>query len=389
MGTVEEFIAENLLEARTARGINQVTLARMVDSSSPQISKFEKGLQKPSSSTVAKICTALSMPLNYFLTERLHREDYESTTYYRSMAATTKQQRLAAGSKFFWLGDIYQYVSGFIEFPNVNLPKVHTPCSPELISKDFIEEIADLVRDYWGLGDAPIDNLTRLLENNGFIVSFFDLEADTLDAFSRFYQERPFIIVGTQKATAVRVRFNLAHELGHLILHKNLPPGIVNNTTMFKLMEEQAHRFASAFIFPQSAFFAEIPSPDLPTFKLRKARWKLAISAMIFRGRDLGLIDEDEEKQLRRSYGKRRWREFEPLDESISTDFPELLSDAFRMLVNEGVQSKVDILESLDLPGQDIENLAGLERGFLKTQIARLSLKKKVLSIEDYAKARM
>lgn len=389
MRTVEEFVGENLLEARIARGINQVALARMVDSSPPQISKFEKGTQKPSSATVGKFCTALSMPLNYFLKERLQREDYESITYYRSMAATTKQQRLAAESKFFWLGDIYQYVSEFIEFPNVNLPKVHTPCSPELISEDFIEEVADLVRDCWDLGDAPIDNLTRLLENNGFIVSFFDLEADTLDAFSRSYKERPFIVVGTRKATAVRVRFNLAHELGHLILHKNFPPGIINNSAMFKLMEEQAHRFASAFIFPQSAFFAEIPSPDLPTFKLRKARWKLAISAMIFRGKYLGLINEDEETKLRRSYGKMKWREFEPLDDSIPTDFPELLSDAFRMLVNEDVQSKSDILESLDLPGQDIEDLAGLGRGFLKTQIAKLNLKKKVLSIEDYAKARM
>lgn len=386
MKTVNEFIGENLLEARVARGFTQVALARMVESSPPQISKFEKGTQKPTSSTLGKISLALSMPLNYFLVERSGRKSEASTIYYRSMSAATKQQRNAAEQKFFWVKDINRYLNEFIEFPNVNLPKIHTPCSPELISNDFIEEAAEQLREYWQLSDAPIDNLTRVLENNGFIVTFFDLEAKTLDAFSQLYEGRPFIVAGTQNCTAVRTRFNLAHELGHIILHENFLEGTIRKTPMFKKMEEQAHRFAAAFLFPQSAFCAEISSPNLSVFKLRKARWKISIGAMIIRAKNLGLIDENTEKILRRSYGKRKWRTFEPLDNEISTDYPELLGDAFKMIVNEGVQTKTDIIEALQLPGQDIEELAYLERGFLKTNVVKLSLKKKVLSMEDYTR---
>jgi len=387
MKAVDNFVGKNLVEARVARGLRQSSLARMVDLSPAQVSKYEKGIQQPSSASLGRICEALSMPLNYFLAERDAGRSIGSAIFYRSMSAATKQQRNTAEQRFFWLKDIYAYLDEYVEFPAPNLPKLHTPISPEVISSEFIEEAAELARNYWHIGEAPVENLTRLLENNGFIISFHDLEADTLDAFSQLIEGRPFVVVSTQKLTAARVRFSLAHELGHLLLHKKVAPEVLNNKVLFKLMEEQANRFAAAFLFPQNAFNAEIPLPNLATFKLRKARWRMSIAAMIGRARDLDLIDDSEQQKLRRSYGRRKWSRFEPLDEEIPINYPELLCDAVKLLAESDSEAKINIVEALKLPSQDIEELTALEQGFLQLNVAKLKLKKKVLSMQDYVKA--
>jgi Zn-dependent peptidase ImmA (M78 family)/DNA-binding XRE family transcriptional regulator len=385
MKGVDGFIGEMLTEARVARGINQSSLARIVEVSPAQISKYEKGEQNPSPLIFDKICSTLSMPSEYFLSPRNRELSQPSAIYYRSLSAATKQQRASAEKKYMWLIDLQRYLEEFIEFPPTNLPKdLIFPGSPELISNLDIERAAESTREFWGLGLAPISNLTRLLENNGVVITFTDLEADTLDAFSQFCNKKSFIVVSTRKFSAARVRFTLAHELGHLILHKNILPKSLNNKATFKLMEEQANRFAGAFLFPEASFLAEVSIPDLTTFKLRKPRWKMSIAAMIFRARNLGLIDEITESKLRRSYGQKQWSRLEPLDNEIEVDQPELLKDAFEMLINEKVKSKNEVLDALRLPGQDIEEIACLEPGFLKDNMVKLNIKRKVISMEEY-----
>ena len=369
------FIGERLTESREARGITKSSLANLIGVAPPQITKYENGDQTPSQGTLEKICSVLSMPVDYFFYERERETDSSSAIFYRSISSATKRQRLSAEKKYLWVQDIYSYLWRFIEFPNVNLPEIDVPQSPELISPDFIETVAERLRQHWGVSDSPIENITRLVENNGIVISFYDLEADTLDAFSQYCFDKPHIIVSNQK-TASRIRFNIAHEIGHLVLHRNISSKVFNTNEMFKLMEKQAHRFAGAFIFPQTPFFEEILCADLTTFRLRKARWKLSIAAMIYRAKDLKLIDDEGEERLRRSYGRNRWNRNEPLDDEMPIDYPELLKDALELIINEGVQSRSDVLEAIPISISDIENLAGLEPDFLKDKVVKLKLRR-------------
>lgn len=375
MKGVYGFIGQRLTEARESRGLRKNNLARLVGVSDPQISKYEAGLQTPSEDVLEKISSALVMPIEYFFYERDRSFDLKSPIYYRSMSNTTQQQRRSAESKYLWLQDIYSYLWRFIEFPCVNLPDIDPPNSVEKISPEYIEEVADYTREYWNLSDAPIENITRLLENNGLVIGFYDLGADTLDGFSHRSFDRPHIIVSTLKASAARIRFSLCHELGHILLHKNLRPETLRNSSEFKLIEKQAHRFAGAFIFPQTSFHQEITSINLSTFRLRKPRWKLAISAMIFRAKDLGIIDDEIERKLRRSYGAKKWSRCEPWDDEIEIDYPEMLKDALELVLSEKVQSRADILEAVPIPREDIEEIIGLEPGFLKDNVVKLRLK--------------
>jgi Zn-dependent peptidase ImmA (M78 family)/DNA-binding XRE family transcriptional regulator len=371
MKGVDGFWGERLTEAREARAITKSHLADLVEVTPAQITRYERDEHSPSPKTLEKMSLILGMPINYFFFKRERPLDNTSTIFYRSLSSATKRQRLSAESKYRWLQDIYSYLWEFVEFPNVNLPDFSPPDSPELISGSFIEKSADKLREYWEVGERPIDNITRLVENNGIVLGFYDLGADSLDAFSQRCFDRPHIIVSTRKEASVRYRFDICHELGHLILHRNIPSNIFRTGTYFKLMERQAHHFAGAFIFPQSAFLDEVRLANLTNFRLRKPRWKLSIAAMIFRAENLGLIDQEAAEKLRMSYGRRRWRTFEPFDDEIAIEFPELLKDAFDMIVQGGVKTKSEIVEELPYRRKDIEQISGLPEGFLRDDLVK------------------
>ncbi len=45
------------------------------------------------------------------------------------------------------------------------------------------------------------------------------LRLKKIDAFSVWYDAKPYIFLSSDKGSNVRTRFDMAHELGHLIMH--------------------------------------------------------------------------------------------------------------------------------------------------------------------------
>jgi Zn-dependent peptidase ImmA (M78 family) len=195
-------------------------------------------------------------------------------------------------------------------------------------------------------------------------VGCYSLDTATLDAFSQFAYDRPHIILGTDKNSAVRSRFNAAHELGHLILHRNVSCSLLKKH--LKLIEGQAHLFAGAFHFTEAAFYDEVTTIDLDYFKLLKRKWKISIAAIIERAKNLGFVDAEESKNLWRSYVRRGWKKNEPFDDEIPCEEPQLLKNAFELIINNNLQCRSDVIHKLKLDPQDIEEIAGLRPNFLK-----------------------
>ena len=112
--------------------------------------------------------------------------------------------------------------------------------------------------------------MIRLVENQGGIVARDQLGAESLDGLSRTPASngRPLILIGTDKGSPVRWRFDVAHELGHVLLHSSLRFSALRSEDV-KLVERQAHRFAAAFLLPLDAFaedcFAVSPRRDAIT----------------------------------------------------------------------------------------------------------------------------
>jgi Zn-dependent peptidase ImmA (M78 family)/transcriptional regulator with XRE-family HTH domain len=370
---VPGFVGEKLVEARQARGLTQIGLADLIGVTNSQVSKYEKEDQAPSPEAFEKIYTVLNIPSGYFLKERKRAVDKTSSFFYRSMQSKTKTQRLRAQSKFIWLQDIYAFSWKYVNFPKANIPKIDLPNNIDKISFDLIEEVAEYLRNYWSLSDSPISNISRVIENNGIILGSYNLDCDEIEAFSQMSFDKPHIIFGNGRRSSVGTRFSVAHELGHLILHQNLPNGYLENKVVFKKIENQAHHFARAFLFPRVSFRREVVRADIDVFRILKGRWKMAISAMIFRALDLGLMDDDDAKKMRVSISRRGWRTSEPLDDVIPYELPELLKDALTLILDKGIKSRSQILNELLLSRNDIEELACLQEGFLDNNLVQLT----------------
>ena len=90
-----------------------------------------------------------------------------------------------------------------------------------------------------------------------------------MDAFSQICSDgHAYAIVNSDHGTGVRYRFDLAHELGHMMLHRNALPGVFSNSNRNNLIEEQAHRFASEFLMPSRSFAKGFRVPTIDGLKL-------------------------------------------------------------------------------------------------------------------------
>lgn len=357
------FVNSRLTEAREARGLSQTSLAQLIDVNVQSISQYEHGRQSPSPQVMDAICNKLNFDLRFFLRPSV---EHQKGANYRSMSSATKSARTKAERRFGWAKEITWYLREYLDMPEINLPAFSMP-EPENLTDEAIEEAANECRLYWRLGVEPIEDLVLLLENNGVVVIRTALEAETLDAFSQWCSQdmTPYVVLGADKGCAVRSRFDAAHELAHLVLHRNVENRKMNNPIVHRLIEQQAHRFAAAFLLPRSSFTNELWAPTLDGFASMKRYWKTSIGTMISRCEQLGILNEEQARRCWINMGRRGWRTKEPFDDQLQPEEPRLLKRSIQVLIDEGVKSREQIVSELRLTPSDIEDLTSLPRGYL------------------------
>ena len=210
------------------------------------------------------------------------------------------------------------------------------------------------------------------MENNGIIVSRIHVGVEKLDAFTQWSSDYhiPLVMLGRDKASAVRQRFDAAHELAHLVCHGDVDPKRLNSASDYKIMEDQAHYFASALLLPAEEFSDELWAPTLDAMLALKERWRVSVGAMIKRCETLGIIEDDDVRRLWINYNRRGWRKAEPFDGKIEKERPRILRRSFNMLLSEGEQSVSQILSALPLSPRDVEEMCDLDPGTLTGETA-------------------
>jgi Zn-dependent peptidase ImmA (M78 family) len=206
----------------------------------------------------------------------------------------------------------------------VTLPALNVPSFPATDDQG-IEEAAEKARVHWGLGvDGPVDNMTRVLEHAGVVTVLADEEtAEKVDAFSR-YGKTSIVVLNTAKGSTSRSFFDTAHEAGHGVLHFRC-----KRPSTLEKREEEADRFASAFLMPKRPFtrdFWGIGKMNWSGLLEMKARWGTSIAAIIMRAYQLGLLDAAGYRTGFRDLSRRGWRTTEP--EEPEPEKPELFGSA-------------------------------------------------------------
>lgn len=324
--------------ARKRRCLSIKALGEKIGITSRTISDYENERSIPQSKTLSLLANALHFPESFFFLDDIEPIK-DSTVSFRSLARTTAAIRNAALHAGQIALELSSWLDQRFDTPSPNLPDLdnYSPAAA-----------AAVVRNEWALGETSVKNLIHLLEANGTRV--FSLVEDTMDmdAFSFWRNERPFVFLNTKKSVE-RSRFDAAHELGHLVLHKHgAPKG--------KEAEAEANQFASAFLMPEASIRAH--SVNYPTFDWiisEKKIWKVSASALVRRLKDLGLLTEWHYRSIIVNLSQSGYLKNEPspiLERETSKLFPMV----FQALREEGI-GKSDIARDLGCFQDEIDAL--------------------------------
>lgn len=357
-------------EGRIARGYSLQELADNIGVSKQSLSKYENELTKVSADIIISVSDVLDLPLEFFMKDK--SEDLKSAevspVFFRSLRATGNKVKDSLAQNLSFIEEFYSYFNNYIEFPNFILNKDINSDYKIGVSDLYIEEIALNAREKLGLKDGPINNLTKVLEQNGIIVTKIELNTHKVDAFSKLTSTGiPIIILGSDKNSAVRSRMDLAHELGHLILHSHLSKDDV--TKNHNIIEDEAKKFASAFLLPSREFSNDIYSIELEKFIYLKRKWKVSIAGMVVRAHQLRLITDEQYTYLFKRISAKKWRVKEPLDDIIELERPTLLKEAIDLLLENNVVLLDELIRDLAFSRKEIESLCYLDKNYLGDDI--------------------
>jgi len=370
--TEHTFNGDRLKKARIYRGLTVADLADKIDCQRQTVSMYEnKKIQTPDNETVLKISKELGFPIKYF-----YEEDKAlkiGSTYFRALLTTNKKYRSEQIQKMELVSDLYSFIKKYIDFP------IFTPL--EVNSNNLPEEAATALRNYWELGNKPIENIIFIAEEKGVLVTTFETSTDTIDAFSQMVdvdgQSIYLIGYSSNKTSASRIHFDIAHELGHILMHEWSEDIEMLSKDEFKERENEANLFASAFLLPKDTFYYDVKQRpnSIPYYTELKKKWKVSIAAMIRRAYTLEVISYQEYQNMMRDLQRRGLRKKEPLDDTLITAKPTLLKTAIQMLLDEDVFTPKEFIDELSF-GHNL-SLNPKEIEFL------LDLPEKTLSIDN------
>lgn len=362
-GGVQGFQKDRLSQILAARRLTQVQLASMVDVSPATVSKWRAGTQAPERDALERLAGVVNVTPEWFTRAPGAKL---SLPLFRSNASAHVAARAMLEARLEWAQDVAAALMEYVDYPDVNLPS-RDYTEPEQITNEDIEKAACECRDLWRLGRSAIQDLALAVEGAGVIVVREETGIAQIEGLSAWSEAlgRPLILLSADKNNGYRSRFDLAHEVGHLVLHRHIQR--TTDNARHKLMEAQAHRFAGAFLLPAETFASEVHvPPTLDDLLLQKRRWGVSAAAIIMRLTALELLDDDGALILHKRRSARWGGKSEPGDEDRRPEQPRLLRRTIDLLVEEKVMPLDAIPRHIGLAAGDVEALAGLPRGYFQ-----------------------
>lgn len=319
---------EIIVVARESRGLTQSALGSAAGISQPNLSKSEGGLRAIKPDELERIAKALHYPVDLFLRSgprpSLGTEGYHHRK--RQSLSITDQRRIHAQ-----LTLRIQELEVLLRGVEISTPQGFASLDPDDFDGD-VERIAGVVRDRWGIRSGPIGDLTSYIESNGGMVIPTEFKTTKLDAVSKLAAPLPALFFINRDMPADRTRHNLAHEIGHLVMHSGPAADV----------ESEADRFAAEFLMPKRDILDDL-CPPLNFSKLRvlKSKWRVSMQSLMYRARTLQTISERTHRSLCMQVNKRGWKRHEP--EPIAPETPTLLREIMALYRDESGYSVEDL----------------------------------------------
>lgn len=342
-------IGERIKSARVMNGISQRELADKAAVSAMAISKYERDMDTPGSAILLRLADTLKVKVEYF---------FRPTTVTLSTPTYRKRASLPIHEDASILERIQEWLERYLDVENLldRAPTFSLPLLQPIQDIEEVEKAALSLRKQWSLGLDPIKNFMEVCEDHGIKIGLVDGHPD-FDALTLVANGNIPVIVLRRDMPGDRQRFCLAHELGHLALQ---PAEQVD-------VEKAAHRFAGAFLAPQSVIAMELGAKrhtiGINELHLLKEKYGLSMQAWIYRAKDLGILSETNAIQIFKRFRQHGWHREEP-----GCPFPPEQPQRFERLVMhalcEGIISQARAAELLGIQpdqflGGEVERYGG------------------------------
>lgn len=279
---------------RVARGHTQAQLAAKAGLAQGVISKLESGVLPMEAARIEALAEALDVPVA--LVDGSIELPPQARVFHRKQAslAAKAANRLRADMT------LAHYRVGRLLGVDDELDVPRMPLESPL---DTPADRAREVRRQWNLAPGPIPDMVGLLEDHGVPCLVWEVESARVDAITSWPSDaRPIVMLGSH-APGDRLRFTVAHELGHAVMH-DLPSVDC---------EREADAFASEFLMPRTDIKYDLQGATLSRLAELKSVWGTSIAALVRRARDVGAITDYAYRDLNIELSASGYRKNEPV----------------------------------------------------------------------------
>ena len=358
---MKQLVAGNLARYRKGLNISQEALAELVGVTRQSINNYETAKTLPDSKTLSALARALGVKLDDLL-----RPESETLPNFRFRAHASFDKNPQFAALVLGLLEDYTALEQGLGIPTY-APE-STPYHRLEGNEQSIAHIANQFRHRLGLGDGPILNLFTAVEAIGLkvlrwdipIPEFFGLSACSLN-------QGAFVLVNTHNINIERQLFTLAHEIGHLILHRDdYEDRLISQETKREetAREAVANYFASHLLVSQDALNRAVY--ELPNLIDLKAHFRVSYTMMLMRLEQMGKLNYGDAIQKIRGKYKRHYGQSLPKNQEIEpalseSDFP--LNQRFHQLIWKALEAgKVSELKAAELLHLNITDMRQLRQ---------------------------
>lgn len=377
------FVGEKLTDIRLLHGYSRNELAKLVNVSEQSIWQYENNYNGPGLEIINKFKDLFNVKTKYFYNKKVLKTHFDpSLLAYRSKEMNSIIKTRYEATHLEFIEGILNILEGYIAYPENKLLTIRNYCityigehTEEMERKEIIRHLAEYAREKLQL-ENDNQKLLFSLEKNGAFV-FEKYLGNDIDAYSTWSeQDKPIIILGNTKKSAVRRNLDLAHELGHLLLHYKMDLSELSKKE-YNDIENEAYDFASYFLLPEKSFVEDIKqigrlsNPD--AYIDLKEKWAVSIAAMANYTRKLGYMTYEQHRYFYATLNRRKYTQFEPLDDKIKIIRPGKIISSLQFLFDKKVISLESLMDSTHYNEKLIGKILGLDESFLNKYVEKLS----------------
>ena len=337
--------------ARQRKGFQQTEAAALLGIDQSLLSRIENGFVEPRDEIILRAEAAYDLPKSFFtLTDPVYGAPVSVHPMWRRKADVGIREMDAIVAE---LNIRVMHIRRLLD----GAEYTHANELPRLDIDDFgtPEHVAALIRAHWKVPRGPIKDLTSLVERAGVLVAHSPLGGAAVSGVTFATPGLPPLIVLNSEQPGDRLRFTLAHELGHLVMHRFPSPQ----------MEEEANAFASALLMPAQDIRPYFVGRriDLALLAALKPEWKVAMQALLMRATSLELITRNQSQYLWKQISARRLRLREPPELDFEPERPSVISTMLRVHIDALGYTMQELARLLHVREQGLKELYQLNEG--------------------------